>query len=153
MIINTKVTTISCIDIFGSQYCESYVATYSDLMQHAIDVATIAKIAMDFNCPCSESLFSGLDFLMKGDATCFFPPLQDRFYIHTPRFGYGTVAVKSRGGGSRGSPFSQWSPKFTRKMGTWDSHFYGGPQNNIFRRSKGREPRDKASLTTEQLLC
>jgi len=54
MITNTKVITIPCTEISCLWVFESYVLMYVVRFATAIGVSTDAKIAMDFNCPCSK---------------------------------------------------------------------------------------------------
>ena len=45
--------------------------------------------------------------------------------LYRPKFGYGTLVVKSCGGSSSGF---LWDPQFTNNMGTLGPHFHGVPK-------------------------
>ena len=69
-------------------------------------VASFHRLHYNFSFARGESLGTRLSLLYRTDS------------YRQAETGYGTLTVKSCSGGNRGSPFSQWGPQFTRKMGT-----------------------------------
>ena len=85
---------------FNSEYWDPQI------IQCITSVASFHRLHYNFSFARGESLGTRVSLLYRTDS------------YRQAETGYGTLTVKSCSGGNRGSPFSQWGPQFTRKMGT-----------------------------------